>query len=174
MVLIYCGIRLGELKGLRWEDCDLDSEAPRLHIRRSYDGPTKSAHALREVPVPPPPRLALRVLREAEGVRRLRGLVFEADHGGCYSKSYAFMWRKYAPRVGIPSDVRPHDLRHTCASHLLAGTWGVALRLEEVKAWLGHSSITVTQRYAHHMPENVHDKARLMTNFPDLGAELAE
>ncbi|MEO6575667.1 MAG: site-specific integrase, partial [Polyangiaceae bacterium] len=42
-----------------------------------------------------------------------------------------------------------HDLRHTCASALVSGMWGRAWRLEEICALLGHSSITVTQRYAH-------------------------
>ena len=45
--------------------------------------------------------------------------------------------------------MRFHDLRHTCASHLVRGTWGRRWSLEEVKEYLGHSSIQVTQRYAH-------------------------
>jgi integrase len=48
--------------------------------------------------------------------------------------------------------VRFHDLRHTCASHLVSGTWGRAWRLEEVRDYLGHSNISVTQRYAHMSP----------------------
>jgi hypothetical protein len=47
-----------------------------------------------------------------------------------------------------------HDLRHTCASHLVQGSWAPALiarplRLEEVRDWLGHQDIATTQRYAH-------------------------
>lgn len=51
--------------------------------------------------------------------------------------------------VGIARNVRWHDLRHTCASSLVGGFWGDAWTLEEVKEMCGHSSITVTQRYAH-------------------------
>jgi integrase len=63
-------------------------------------------------------------------------------------------------RAGIARHVRFHDLRHTCASALLQGFWAphwVArpLRLEEVKEWLGHTSIATTQRYAHLCPEAV-------------------
>ena len=52
-------------------------------------------------------------------------------------------------RSGGKRPVRWHDLRHTCASSLVAGWWGHAWRLEEVKEVLGHSSIVVTQRYTH-------------------------
>ncbi len=40
------------------------------------------------------------------------------------------------------------------------GTWGRAWTLEEVCAVMGHSSITVTQRYAHLAPDALHKAAR--------------
>jgi integrase len=61
--------------------------------------------------------------------------------------------------AGIARRVRFHDLRHTCASHLIMGTWGAPWSLAEVCAFLRHSSITVTQRYAHLSPEHLHNKA---------------
>lgn len=56
--------------------------------------------------------------------------------------------------VGLERRVRFHDLRHTCATHLVKGTWAPKLlerrlRLEEVRDWLGHADIGVTQRYAY-------------------------
>jgi len=42
-----------------------------------------------------------------------------------------------------------HDLRHTCASSLVAGLWGRTWRLEVVREVLGHSGVDVTERYAH-------------------------
>lgn len=42
-------------------------------------------------------------------------------------------------------DVTAHTLRHTCASRLLNG----GASLVEVRDWLGHTSVTVTERYAH-------------------------
>lgn len=58
-------------------------------------------------------------------------------------------WDRWLRRAGITRNVRFHDLRHTCATLLLTGKltaqpWS----LEAVKEMLGHSSITVTERYA--------------------------
>ena len=38
---------------------------------------------------------------------------------------------------------------HACASHLVKGTWGQKWTLTEVRDYLGHSSVAMTERYAH-------------------------
>ena len=55
----------------------------------------------------------------------------------------------YLALVGIERHVRWHDLRHTCASSLISGTWGRRWTLEEVRAFMGHRSRQSTDRYAH-------------------------
>ena len=63
---------------------------------------------------------------------------------------------------GITRRVRWHDLRHTCASSLIAGWWGRRWSLEEVKGLLGHSSVKITERYAH-LADSVLDVAASTT-----------
>lgn len=176
-VAIYCGLRKGELLALRWEDVVLGDRA-RLRVRRSNEwAGVKSTAGVRDVPLLTVPWAHLRVWQTHGDVRRAVGPVWPTRDGSMRRAGDPLRWadKRYVARQGprkgelvvqegirTQAGVRPHlrfhDLRHTCASHLVMGTWTPRpLSLQEVRDWLGHSNIAVTQRYAHLSPGGLHD-----------------
>ena len=180
-VAIYSGLRQGELWGLRWDDVRVDGPQPQVTVRYSHRGPTKSGK-VRHVPLLAPAREALRRWKD-QCPKSDEGLVFPTVTGCRRRKSDEAGWRDrrieknviepgHKTLAGITRRVRFHDLRHTCASHLIMGTWGRAWRIEEVCAFLGHSDISVTQRYAHLSPDHL-SKAAAETARPAEGTAQA-
>ena len=90
------------------------------------------------------------------------GLMFPTERGARRTgapRSWAKVVEAFGeiPRVGRP--VWWHLLRHTCASSLISGWWGMRWSLEEVSKVLGHTDIRTTQIYAHLAPSALEQTA---------------
>jgi len=68
-------------------------------------------------------------------------------------------WFKPALKIAGIRDFRWHDLRHTFASWLIQD----GVPLERVSKLLGHKSLTMTMRYAHLAPNQLHEDVALLT-----------
>ena len=80
--------------------------------------------------------------------------LFVGPRGGRLSRQSAWLAiRAAADRAQISGDVSPHTLRHSFATHLLAG--GADVR--SVQELLGHSSVTTTQIYTHVTAETLRE-----------------
>lgn len=155
---LVTGLRWSELAWLEWDDVRPDH----VLVRRSVGGkPTKSGKP-RRVDLLEPAKAAL--IDAAH--RRIPECpwVFPGSDG-TPRVNRPRGWLKWVAAAGIERRVRFHDLRHTCATSLLAGWWNRRWTLDEVCKMLGHSSITVTERYARKLDETL-TNAVLETKFP--------
>lgn len=143
---VCTGLRLGEICNLRWSAVDLDSGF--LTVRNTEEFRTKSGHE-RSIPIAGEAVKVLTRLAEERGDEK-DGYVFTTPSGKQWDIKYVSRrFRYYREKAGLPDGIRFHSLRHTCASWLVMR--GVSLSV--VQAMLGHSSIQVTQRYAHLAPK---------------------
>ena len=79
------------------------------------------------------------------------GLVFKRPDGGAWDyDAFHNVWEKGIEASGI-TDFRPHDARHTFASHLVQR--GASLRA--VADLLGHTSLAMVMRYSHLAPSHL-------------------
>lgn len=142
--LLYAtGCRASELSNLKTADVHLDQHVCKCHGKgskqrmvplgeravtaiRTYLTHERAALAARAPSSPP------WLLLSRRGRRLRREAIWE-------------LVKKYARRAGVPPRVSPHTLRHSFATHVLAG--GADLR--QVQEMLGHASIATTQIYTH-------------------------
>jgi integrase len=134
------GLRQGELLALKWADVDLEKAV--LTVRRSvWEGieTEPKSGKKREVPLSG----AVEVLKKH---RHQRGpYVFCDPDGKPYNKQQCRRPLKRALKRAGLRNIGWHVLRHTFASHLVMR----GAPLPSVQKLLGHSTITMTMRYAH-------------------------
>lgn len=147
---LYTGLRRGELLALRWTDIDFESN--RIHVSRSYAGPTKSGKP-RIVPLHRELKPILE--RWRNDCPAVQGLICPILVTGRYRAAtvkddhQVRALRAVLAKAGCPTDfVRPwHAFRHTFATHFLE-QGGAQAALERI---LGHSTSgnQVTAIYLH-------------------------
>lgn len=155
--LILTGARKHEVLEARWDDLDLE--------RRAWRIPTCKAGKARYVP------LSEGAMRLLQTVPRFDGCPFVFPNPETL-KPYSPMpgaWRTARKRAGLP-EVRMHDLRHSFASFLVNS----GRSLYEVQQILGHSSIRMTQRYAHLSQETLLIAANAAAEAAGIGLPPAE
>lgn len=160
-----CGMRRGEVCGLRWQDINLEQKL--MFIRHSLDRPEKGKLELlpvktdqseRSVRIPEFLEQALKAALQEQALAKA------AKDSPYKDQDFVFAWedgspidpdwldKKYRQLLAENSlkPIRFHDLRHTHATLLLLEHVAVKVVSER----LGHSSIKITQDiYSHVLPE---------------------
>lgn len=148
--LLYAtGLRVSELVAL-----DLDSIE--LRNNRATVRCVGKAGKERLIPIHEQAVHALRVyLQDARPElarsKREKGLFINRRGERLTRQGFWLILKNYAKAANIPSDVTPHTLRHSFATHMLRG--GAPLR--SVQELLGHANISTTQVYTQLTDEHV-------------------
>lgn len=151
--LLYAsGLRVSELVGLNLRDVNLEERYVRCMGKGSKE---------RVVPLHGKAVSSIRLYIEnawpkLKRKHSERGTALFVNRRG-FRLSRQGMWlilKGYAEKARINSQITPHTLRHSFATHLLAG--GASLR--NVQELLGHASIATTQIYTHITNEHIREE----------------
>ncbi|WP_424814800.1 tyrosine recombinase XerC [Roseococcus sp. YIM B11640] len=136
--LLYgCGLRISEALGLSVGEAPLPGQDSSLRI-------TGKGGKQRVVPVLPVVRAAIADWLRHRGPGEADEPLFLGARGKRLDPAVAQKaLRDYRRLAGLPEHATPHALRHSFATHLLAG--GADLRA--IQELLGHASLSTTQRY---------------------------
>lgn len=167
MLSSFYGLRRSEIVGLKWDAIDFKNKTITIKhtvVQTSVDGKftmvakdrTKTKSSLRSLPLVPEFENFLVGLKERQSeYKRVCGKCYNYD-----DEDYVYVdemgvlvkpdyLTQHFPIVLKKHNLKPirfHDLRHSCASLLLAN--GVSLK--EIQDWLGHSDFSTTANiYAH-------------------------
>ncbi len=145
MFLYYAGLRLDEVRNVKWVDVDFEREIIHVKVTKGEKERVVFLH----------PKLGDKLKFYGEAA----GLVFVSERGRRYNKNtIQKIVKKVAKKVGIRKNVTPHTLRHSFATHLLEG--GADIRY--IQALLGHKDLKTTQIYTHVANRDIKNLACLL------------
>lgn len=176
---VLFGLRRSEVLGLQWDSVDFEREIITIkHTVVRYTDivekdKTKSEASFRSYPLTDEVRTIMLKLKEKELYNRFlfgneyvnNNYIFKWDNGKLYnpdyiSRKFSDILKKYNLRK-----IRFHDLRHSCASLLVAK----GFQLKDIQEWLGHADIQTTANiYAHLDVERKNKIADLMSKSFDF------
>ncbi len=151
---LYTGMRRGEILALQWDSVDFSSGF--ITVKCSYckaskivRNQTKTAK-IRRIPIS---SSLLGFLIQLKKLTGSSGYVVP----GCHPDSFLKMFRRMSREAGI-KEIRFHDLRHTFASNFLMGGGNIY----DLQKLLGHSTVQVTERYTHFIPDHLRGKTEVL------------
>ena len=157
LVLLTTGVRRGECAGLRWGD--INDQAKTVSVKRNVSytpkngldvNTPKTRNSIRTIPLIPSVYENLRVLRAFTQAKHphtdLRNAYIFPSKDDIFTPrtpdSITRHLKRFMARSGLP-DLSPHDLRHSCASLLLAN----GADIKSVQDILGHADASTTLNF---------------------------
>lgn len=155
-LLILTGARSSEARLARWRDIDLQ--------KMIWTVPLSKSGRSRRIVLS---SAALQVLAQIKARTQQLDLPVQQESylfiNPRFNKPYTsfhLAWDRARKRLGM-KDVRIHDLRHTYASLLI----NRGASIYEVQKLLGHYHISMTERYAHLLPDTLHQRVEIVADL---------
>lgn len=174
--LALCGLRRGEVCGLRWTDIDFDEQTLKVRESRvSVDGEVvtedpKTHAGKRTLPLTEELTKVLARARRRQTEGRLRAGQAYQDSGylvvdnlgrALHPETVSDKWDEFVIGAGVRR-IRFHDARHTCGT--LMHLQGVPTAV--IAAWLGHANAAFTmQVYVHSQSPALKDAAQILNEL---------
>lgn len=180
-----CGLRIGEIMGLKWEDIDFNNST--MSIKRAIsniskvqsDGTRKwsvlehtpkTETSIRTIPIPDALLIELKQHKKEQNKEKLKHGELYSDNGlvfctvlGNYldTRNLTRSYERLLKKIGIPYKSF-HSLRHTYATRLFEHN----VPVKTVQSLLGHKDITTTMNiYTHVMPEKMTNEIQCLNNI---------
>lgn len=179
-LLLYTGMRRGELLGLKWDDVDFEKET--ISIQRAalylpgegvFFDETKTKSSVRVLKVSDTVLIPLRKYKAWQSAERLsmgdawhdEDWIFTTYDGHVMRPDYLTRWfAQFVKRKGLP-EVHLHSLKHTNATLLIAN----GTNLQTVAGRLGHANASTTIKSAEAAAvkalDTILDKNRLAAKY---------
>ena len=160
-LLVYTGMRRGEILGLKWSDIDFNTQT--INIQRAvlylpnrgiFEDSTKTSSSQRIIKVADTALQLLKEYKKGQNIQRLQcgdqwhnlNYIFTSWNGKpMHPDSLTAWFKKFITKYNLPS-VSIHSLRHTNASLLISN----GVNITTVSKRLGHATTaTTTKIYAH-------------------------
>ncbi len=155
------GLRRSELLGLQWDSISFLRKTMTIRhtvsrvVKTVAKNKTKNLSSHRTFPLTDEAFEIFNTIKQQEEYYRSvfgkqyqeNNYIFKWPDGHTYSPEYiSYRFKKLLKKHNLPH-IRFHDLRHSCASLLIAMGWS----LKDVQEWLGHSDIQMTANIYSHL-----------------------
>lgn len=190
MIMLYCGLRRGEMIALDWKDINLEkrtltvSKSARVFPNQPIVKTPKTEAGIRTIPIPEVLMVALRHSQKKEGL-----ICTQTDGKSMMTESsWSRAWNSYLyhlnlqyggkPATGgkgvtwvIDNKITPHMLRHTYATLL----YDAGVDVKSAQKYMGHSSVDVTLEIYTHLSRFREEESinALDKHLKDQGIEKA-
>lgn len=170
LLMLFTGIRVGELAVLKWADYEGSSIKIQRTETRYKDSTGKYAYEIKESPKTEAgireviiPSQCKWIVRKIRYLNPFGEYMFEKD--GIRTKTYSFRKRLYhvCDQIGIPRR-SPHKIRKTYASILLDNHVSEKVIID----LMGHTDIKCTNKYYGRNRKNNEKKAEILNSIPEF------